>query len=104
MLLLRGASASTAAGRLALRARTNQFRQRISGVAAARADAGAAEAKEAGQQLQGDDASLGPINKRPIDLNPRTYAYLLANTREHPVLRRCREGVTPRRIPRLQHP
>lgn len=62
--------------------------------AAARSDSKSDE-KESGQLREGDDASLGPINKRPIDLNPRTYAYLLANTREHEVLRRCREGESP---------
>ncbi len=35
---------------------------------------------------------MGPINKTVIQLTPRTYAYLLANTREPPALRACREG------------
>jgi predicted O-methyltransferase YrrM len=35
---------------------------------------------------------LGPINKTVIQLTPRTYNYLLANTREQPALRACREA------------
>lgn len=40
---------------------------------------------------EGAHSPLGPINKRPIELTERTYAYVLANTREHEVLRKCRE-------------
>ena len=35
----------------------------------------------------------GPLNKAPLLLEPRTYSYLLSNTREHPALRLCREGL-----------
>jgi len=40
------------------------------------------------------DAGLGPINKSVIQLTPRTYAYLLANTREPAALRACREATS----------
>ena len=35
---------------------------------------------------------MGPVNKSVIQLTPRTYSYLLANTREPASLRACREA------------
>ena len=40
----------------------------------------------------GAGADVGPINKSVIQLTPRTYSYLLANTREPASLRACREA------------
>lgn len=37
---------------------------------------------------------MGPINKSVIVLTQRTYAYLLANTREPAALRACREATS----------
>ena len=42
----------------------------------------------------GEGADVGPINKSVIQLTPRTYSYLLANTREPASLRACREATS----------
>ena len=49
-------------------------------------------ASAAGDSGSGDGADVGPINKSVIQLTPRTYSYLLANTREPASLRACREA------------
>ena len=50
----------------------------------------------AGGDAPGADGGgdVGPINKSVIQLTPRTYAYLLANTREPAALRACREATS----------
>ena len=47
---------------------------------------------------------LGAINKSVIVLTPRTYAYLLSNTREAPALRACRDATAARRGAQMQVP
>jgi predicted O-methyltransferase YrrM len=47
---------------------------------------------------------VGPINKTVIQLTPRTYAYLLENTREPAPLRACREATSVLRGSQMQVP
>ena len=47
-----------------------------------------------GDTPSADGADVGPINKSVIVLTQRTYAYLLANTREPAALRACREATS----------
>lgn len=47
-----------------------------------------------GDSPSADGADVGPINKSVIVLTQRTYAYLLANTREPAALRACREATS----------
>ena len=48
----------------------------------------------AGDAPGAEAPDVGPINKSVIQLTPRTYAYLLSNTREPASLRACREATS----------